>query len=167
MKLNTLKYSLLLLIFTSTAAIAQQVDKTYLDADLSVEARVENLMSQMTLEEKVYQMCQYVGLEHMKAAEAKISPEELDKNDTLGFYPGMLSDDVAKLAEQGKIGSFLHVVTPDEANLLQKLALKSRLQIPLLIGIDAIHGNGLVSGSTIYPSPATLPVLVTATFTII
>lgn len=27
------------------------------------------------------------------------------------------------------------------------------MKIPLLIGIDAIHGNGLVSGSTIYPSP--------------
>lgn len=54
---------------------------------------------------------------------------------------------------QGEIGSFLHVLTPAEANHLQKLAEKSRLKIPLLIGIDAIHGNGLVSGSTIYPSP--------------
>ncbi len=43
-------------------------------------------MSRMTLEEKVYQMCQYVGLEHMKIAEAKISKKDLDKNDALGFY---------------------------------------------------------------------------------
>ena len=89
----------------------------------------------------------------MKHAEAKISPEELEKNDALGFYPGVRSDSVARLASAGKIGSFLHVVTPEEANHLQTLALKSPLKIPLLIGIDAIHGNGLVSGSTIYPSP--------------
>ena len=36
---------------------------------------------------------------------------------------------------------------------MQELALKSPLKIPLLIGIDAIHGNALVSGTTVYPSP--------------
>jgi beta-glucosidase len=125
----------------------------YLNASASVDKRIDDLMSRMTLEDKVYQMCQYVGLEHMRAAESKISPEELDKNDALGFYPGVRSDSVGRLAEAGKIGSFLHVVTPEEANYLQSLAQKSPLKIPLLIGIDAIHGNGLVSGSTIYPSP--------------
>lgn len=125
----------------------------YLDTSASVDDRIEDLMSRMTLEDKVYQMCQYVGLEHMKAAESKISEEELDKNDALGFYPGVRSDSVGRLAEAGKIGSFLHVVTPEEANHLQSLALKAPLKIPLLIGIDAIHGNGLVRGSTIYPSP--------------
>ncbi|MEW4922699.1 glycoside hydrolase family 3 N-terminal domain-containing protein [Algibacter sp. 2305UL17-15] len=125
----------------------------YLDATAKVEDRIEDLMSRMTLEDKVYQMCQYVGLEHMKHAEKNITQEELDKNDALGFYPGVLSDSVGRLAEAGKIGSFLHVVTPEEANYLQELAQKSPLKIPLLIGIDAIHGNGLVSGSTIYPSP--------------
>ncbi|WP_242205408.1 glycoside hydrolase family 3 N-terminal domain-containing protein [Aestuariivivens insulae] len=125
----------------------------YLDAMASVEDRIEDLMSRMTLEDKVYQMCQYVGLEHMKHAENNITAADLEKNDALGFYPGMLSKDVAQLAREGKIGSFLHVVTPEEANELQKLAQESPLKIPLLIGIDAIHGNGLVSGSTIYPSP--------------
>ncbi|WP_188649323.1 glycoside hydrolase family 3 N-terminal domain-containing protein [Yeosuana aromativorans] len=125
----------------------------YLDSSASVNDRVTDLMSRMTLEDKVHQMCQYVGLEHMKAAESEISPEELEKNDALGFYPGMRPEDIARLTTEGKIGSFLHVVTPEEANYLQSLALKSPLKIPLLIGIDAIHGNGLVNGSTIYPSP--------------
>jgi beta-glucosidase len=125
----------------------------YQDASASVEDRIDDLMSCMSIEDKVYQMCQYVGLEHMKHAENNITAADLDKNDALGFYPGMLSKDVAILAEEGKIGSFLHVVTPEEANHLQELAQKSPLKIPLLIGIDAIHGNGLVSGSTIYPSP--------------
>ena len=127
----------------------------YMDASAKVEDRVKDLMSRMTLEDKVWQMCQYVGLEHMKAAEAKIKPEELAKNDALGFYPGLRSDDIAQLTTEGKIGSFLHVVTPEEANELQKLAQQSPLKIPLLIGIDAIHGNGLYEGATIYPSPIT------------
>ncbi len=125
----------------------------YKNASASVKDRIDDLMLRMSIEDKVYQMCQYVGLEHMKHAENNITAADLDKNDALGFYPGMLSKDVAKLATEGKIGSFLHVVTPEEANALQKLAQQSPLQIPLLIGIDAIHGNGLVKGSTIYPSP--------------
>ena len=125
----------------------------YLDSTQNTENRVADLMSIMTLEDKVYQMCQYVGLEHMKRAESKLSKKDLDKNDAQGYYPGLNSDSIAKRITEGKIGSFLHVVTAKEANQLQELALKSPLKIPLLIGIDAIHGNGLVKGSTIYPSP--------------
>ncbi|MBJ6368504.1 glycoside hydrolase family 3 N-terminal domain-containing protein [Snuella sedimenti] len=147
---------LLLFTFSCKEGINEVSDNEhpiYLDASVSVEERIEDLMSRMTLEDKVYQMCQYVGLEHMKHAENNITAADLEKNDALGFYPGMLSKDVAELTKEGKIGSFLHVVTPEEANALQKLAQEAPLKIPLLIGIDAIHGNGLVSGSTIYPSP--------------
>ena len=157
MKFKTLSILLFLaftVVFVSCTSNKKENTKLiYLDAKASTDDRVDDLMSRMTLEDKIYQMCQYVGLEHMQAAEKKISKKELDKNDALGFYPGVRSDSVSRLASAGKIGSFLHVVTPKEANHLQKLALKSPLKIPLLIGIDAIHGNGLVSGSTIYPSP--------------
>ena len=155
-KIKKLSFACIILIVLSCSDKKNMKDDAnpmYLDATAKVDDRIDDLMSRMTLEDKVYQMSQYVGLEHMKAAESKISEEELDKNDALGFYPGVRSDSVGRLAEAGKIGSFLHVVTPEEANYLQSLALKSPLKIPLLIGIDAIHGNGLVSGSTIYPSP--------------
>ncbi|AZQ64844.1 beta-glucosidase [Flammeovirga pectinis] len=125
----------------------------YKNSNIDVQDRVRDLMSRMTLEEKVAQMAQFVGLEHMKKAEEDLSPEELHNNDALGFYPGLHSSDIAKMTEEGKIGSFLHVISAEEANKLQGLAMHSRLKIPLLIGIDAIHGNGLNYGATIYPTP--------------
>lgn len=150
-------FTLILMLFILASVHAQGLKNAiYKDANVSVEKRIDDLMSRMTLEEKVAQMCQFVGLEHMKVAEAKLSVEEMQHSDAQGFYLGLFSKDIAKMTTEGKIGSFLHVVTAEEANYLQELAQKSRLQIPLLIGIDAIHGNGLVSGSTIYPSPISL-----------
>ena len=113
-------------------------------------------MSRMTIYEKACQMNQFVGLEHMKKAEKKLSYEELKKSDTQGFYKGIFSEDVKQMIIDGKIGSFLHVLTAKEANYLQSLAYESKLKIPLLIGIDAIHGNALYKGSTVYPSPITI-----------
>jgi beta-glucosidase len=110
----------------------------------------------MTLEDKVYQMNQFVGLDHMRKAEKDLSPEDLVNNDAQGFYKGVFSNDVMKMTQEGKIGSFLHVLTAEEGNLLQELANESRLKIPILIGIDAIHGNALFNGATVYPSPITL-----------
>ena len=128
----------------------------YQDASASVDDRIEDLMSRMTLEDKAAQMSQYVGLEHMKQALGDLTEEELDKNDAKGFYPGFKTTDIAQLTREGKIGSFLHVLTAKEANELQKLAQESPLQIPLLIGIDAIHGNAYYEGgATVYPTPIT------------
>lgn len=128
----------------------------YLNPQESVEKRVADLMSRMTLEEKVAQMNQYVGLEHMRSAEKDLTEEELKNNTARGFYPGLTSKDIAAMTEKGLVGSFLHVVTAEEANMLQELAQKSRLKIPLLIGIDAIHGNAQVSGCTVYPTNISL-----------
>tara|TARA_B110000467_G_scaffold135557_1_gene132565 strand:- start:6500 stop:8677 length:2178 start_codon:yes stop_codon:yes gene_type:complete len=101
-------------------------------------------------------MNQFVGLDHMRKAEKDLSPEDLVNNDAQGFYKGVFSTDVMKMTQDGKIGSFLHVLTAEEGNLLQGLANESRLKIPILIGIDAIHGNALFRGATVYPSPITL-----------
>jgi len=149
---NTIKMIVLgavLMLFVSFKT-AKNDDPIYLDPSKSIEARVADLMSRMTLEDKVYQMNQFVGLEHMK----KGNPEDdKENNDAQGFYKTLSINDVTKMCEEGKIGSFLHVLTAKEANYLQELALKSPLKIPVLIGIDAIHGNALVSGTTVYPSP--------------
>ena len=140
----------------SFLGFSQNSSPIYLNPNASVENRVNDLMDRMTLEEKVYQMNQFVGLDHMRKAEKDLTEEELRSNDSQGFYKGLFSDDVAEMTRRGEIGSFLHVLTALESNLLQELAAQSRLKIPLLIGIDAIHGNALVSGATVYPSPITL-----------
>ena len=147
-------YSLLLL--TSSFIFSQNSYYPYLDSNLEVNERVDDLMSRMTLFEKACQMNQFVGLEHMKKAEKDLSPDDMKKSDAQGFYKGVFSDDVKQMIINGQIGSFLHVITAEEANYLQQLANKSKLKIPLLIGIDAIHGNALYRGATVYPSPITI-----------
>ena len=155
--MNTIKFKFLFLIIIPIYMVnGQQETIIYLDPNQSVEDRVKDLMNRMSLEEKVYQMNQFVGLDHMRKAEKDLTEEELHSNDAQGFYKGLFSEDVAEMTRRGEIGSFLHVVTARESNLLQNLAAESRLKIPLLIGIDAIHGNALVSGTTVYPSPITL-----------
>ena len=151
------KVILLSLILTVCSFYAQNssglksgVSPLYLDPFQPTEKRIDDLMKRMTLEDKVYQMNQFVGLDHME----KGNPDDdKENNDAQGFYKTLSVNDVSKMCEEGKIGSFLHVLTAKEANYLQELALKSPLKIPVLIGIDAIHGNALVSGTTVYPSP--------------
>ncbi|MDB4179840.1 glycoside hydrolase family 3 C-terminal domain-containing protein [Flavobacteriaceae bacterium] len=154
-----MRLKLLIITFLTVFSISAQENssyKLYLDSSKSHDDRLNDLMSRMTLEDKVYQMNQFVGLDHMRKAEKDLSPEDLVNNDAQGFYKGVFSTDVMKMTQEGKIGSFLHVLTAEEGNLLQELANESRLKIPILIGIDAIHGNALFSGATVYPSPITL-----------
>lgn len=124
----------------------------YKDAKAPVEARVEDLLGRMTLEEKVGQMNQLVGIEHFKQNSATMTAEELATNTANAFYPGVTVTDMEDWTRRGLVSSFLHVLTLEEANYLQKLNMQSRLQIPLLIGIDAIHGNAKCENNTVYPT---------------
>ena len=81
-----------------------------------------------------------------------MTAEELATNTASAFYPGITVKDMEDWTRRGLVSSFLHVLTMEEANYLQKLNMQSRLQIPLLIGIDAIHGNAKCKGNTVYPT---------------
>jgi beta-glucosidase len=78
------------------------------------DERVAALLGQMTLPEKIGQMCQRHV--HEAPTEAQLAA-----------------------AEQGLIGSFFNV-RPEHRNELQRRALSSRLAIPLIFGRDVIHG---------------------------
>lgn len=95
----------------------------YKDSSFSPEKRTEDLLARMTLEEKVGQMCQ------------------IDGHDKPEFW-----------LNERHVGSFLHVVG-EEAARLQKLASETRLGIPLIFGIDAVHGHAFCSGATVFPMP--------------
>lgn len=87
------------------------------------QAEVEKLLSRMTLDEKIGQMCQLHG--------------ENASHDT----------SFLNLVRQGWVGSVLNETDPFQINLLQKIAVEeSRLGIPILFGRDVIHGF-----NTIFP----------------
>jgi len=79
------------------------------------------LIRQMTLDEKIGQLNQYTS---DRNATGKITAD----------------GDKANQIRQGKVGSMLNVVGVEETRKLQKLALQSRLKIPLIFGLDVIHG---------------------------
>ena len=90
--------------------------------DPRIETRIDGLLKQMTVEEKVGQLVQ-------RDAYAGITG--------LGAEGGTRSEPVAR----GEIGSLFNLTDPGQINALQKLAMeKSRMHIPLLIGLDVIHG---------------------------
>ena len=124
----------------------------YQNPQAPIADRVDDLLSRMTLEEKVGQMNQCVGVEHFRKNLGNLTEEELKTNTANAIYPGLVPADLETLTREGKIGSFLHVLTIGEANHLQRLAMESRLAIPLIFGIDAIHGNANAPDNSIYPT---------------
>ena len=92
----------------------------------AIRQQVEALLAQMTLEEKAAQMVQVP-------------------------YTVVGREESLRWAKLGA-GSFLHVLG-DDAREVQQAALKeSRLGIPVIFGIDAIHGHGLNTDAAIFPS---------------
>ncbi len=147
MRNNMKRFTILLLLLASLASCGKA---DWRDASLPASDRAKLLLREMTLEEKVGQMCQYVAPCYVPPGQG--SPyKNIDATDeNLG------NKDLADKIRRGEVGSFLHCMTTKEAIALQELAKESRLGIPLLIGIDAIHGNALIEGCTIYPTSINL-----------
>ncbi|HYT64952.1 MAG TPA: glycoside hydrolase family 3 N-terminal domain-containing protein, partial [Vicinamibacterales bacterium] len=91
-----------------------------------VERRIDALLAQMTLEEKLGQL------------------QQLD-----GQADGRYRDEHLELARKGLLGSTLNVRGAAQVNGLQRAAVEgSRLKIPLIFGFDVIHGY-----RTVFPIP--------------
>ena len=94
-----------------------------------LNSRVEALLKQMTLEEKIGQLVQY----------------------SAGFATGPSASNLTydELVAGGQIGSMLNVVGAEKTNHYQHIAMeKSRLHIPIIFGLDVIHGH-----RTTFPVP--------------
>jgi len=95
----------------------------------SIYKRVDSLLSQMTLEEKIGQINQYSGNWEQTGPKA-VTPKILDE------------------IAQGRVGSLLNVHGAATTRSLQEYAMKSRLKIPLFFAQDVIHGY-----KTTFPIP--------------
>ncbi len=98
-------------------------------ASKDVNARVEALLKQMRLDEKIGQLVQYAAGNATGPAASELSYDEL--------------------AAKGQLGSLLNVVGAEKTNHYQHIAVEnSRLHIPILFGLDVIHGH-----RTTFPVP--------------
>ncbi|MFV0505188.1 MAG: beta-glucosidase BglX [Bacteroidales bacterium] len=95
----------------------------------SIDTKVDELLSKMTIEEKVGQLNQYTG--NWQAT-------------------GPVVRDTTKYTQikNGKVGAMLNIKGVDRVRTLQEYAMQSRLKIPLVFGLDVVHGF-----RTIFPIP--------------
>lgn len=113
-------------------------------ASPETEKRVDALLKQMTLEEKLGQLVQYSDSGYNEALTADEEAASPGKNPTAHEKV-----DAMQLAAAGRLGSLLNTVGQARINALQHAAVeKSRMHIPLMFGADIIHGY-----KTIYPIP--------------
>ncbi len=120
-------------------------------ADPAIETRVERLLRQMTLEEKIGQLVQYNDTGDSPGIQAAGSRPAGDKGSVIVALNPVTANhlDVMDLAARGRVGSMLNTIGAQRTNIYQHLAVeKSRLHIPLLFGADVIHGY-----RTVYPIP--------------
>ncbi|NLP09574.1 glycoside hydrolase family 3 protein, partial [bacterium] len=123
-----------LIIMSAVVGNAPCFSQSYLDPKAPVPLRVEDLLSRMTLEEKIGQMTQ---------------PDRISltqESDIAAFYLGsVLSGGGSAPAENSAKG------WADMYDRYQSIALSTRLAIPLLYGVDAVHGHNNVKGAVIFP----------------
>ena len=128
-----MKKYIVFLIFLFINVSCDNIESNNL-SEVEITKRVSELIDSMTLDEKVGQMTQ-------------IDQRFLDTITDLSTYS------IGSLLSGG--GSHPKVNEPqawlDMYNKYQEETLKSRLQIPLIYGIDAVHGHNNVYGATIFP----------------
>ena len=120
-----------------------------------IEKRVEELLAKMTLHEKVGQLHQVAP---SKAGGFEIPVEEafklyqsgeMDEKTYEAIRDHRVLNDHEEEIRRGEIGSFISVMDAKTANRYQRIAVEeSRLRIPLIFGLDVIHGF-----RTMFPIP--------------
>ncbi|KAL6637857.1 hypothetical protein ACP70R_025429 [Stipagrostis hirtigluma subsp. patula] len=116
----------------SSAAASEYVK--YKDPKQPINERVDDLLGRMTLEEKIGQMSQ---IERANASTAVIEKY---------FVGSVLSGGGSVPAAKANASTWQKMVAK-----MQKAALRTRLGIPIIYGIDAVHGNNNVYNATIFP----------------
>jgi beta-glucosidase len=115
-------------------------------ASVGHENEIEQLLAKMTLQEKIGQMTQF-----------DIQMVTDGQNQSIKVNPAKLRKAVVEYG----VGSILNVydeaLTPERwheiINSIQAAAAQARLKIPVLYGIDSIHGANYIQRSTLFPQP--------------
>ncbi|WP_232534126.1 glycoside hydrolase family 3 protein [Plantactinospora sp. KBS50] len=107
----------------------------YLDSRRPVDRRVEDLLRRMTLTEKIGQMTQ-----------AERAAVDADPSLVAQWQLGSVLSGGGSTPASNTPAAWVEMV-----NRFQEQALSTRLQIPMIYGIDAVHGHGNVYGATVFP----------------
>ena len=118
-----------------TAALPTPTDESpaYRNASLPIEQRVEDLLARMTPAEKIGQMTQ--------VEKNSIHPDDITTMSLGSILSGGGGSPATNTAEGWA----------EMTDGFQQYALKTRLGIPLLYGVDAVHGHGNLYGATLFP----------------
>jgi beta-glucosidase len=129
---------LLLLVVLLVSCAPKPIYIPYKDPGQPVEERLEDLLSRMTLEEKIGQMTQVEN--------NSITPYYL-------FPPAEVAKYFIGSVLSGGNGSGFYTLADwtGVAKSYEVEAVTTRLGIPLIFGVDSVHGFGHVNGATIFP----------------
>jgi beta-glucosidase len=107
--------------------------RPWTDATKSVDERVAALLGQMTLDEKIGQMTQ-------------VEKNAVDASNTAAFNLGSILSGGGGSPSPNTAQAWYDMI-----DAYQQAALGTRLGIPILYGVDAVHGHNNVEGATIFP----------------
>ncbi len=116
-----------------TPAEEAEAVPSYLDPSQPVSVRVDDLLSRMTLEEKIGQMTQ-------------VEKNSIAAGDITEYAIGSILSGGGGSPDTNTVSEWREMTDAFQAE-----ALATRLGIPLLYGVDAVHGHGNLYGATIFP----------------
>ena len=105
----------------------------YTDPSQPVDVRVEDLLKRMTLEEKIGQMTQ-------------VEKNSIKAGDIKKYYIGSILSGGGGSPAKNTTQAWYAMVQG-----FQNEALSTRLKIPIIYGVDAVHGHGNLQNATIFP----------------
>ncbi|HEX2622124.1 MAG TPA: glycoside hydrolase family 3 protein, partial [Phototrophicaceae bacterium] len=132
--ISTIMMLVVALFSVSAQASAQSDTPPYLDPTLSAEERTADLLARMSLDEKIGQMT--------LVEKGSIQPPEVAK----WYIGGILSGGGGYPTGNNTPEGWLEMVSS-----YQEQALQTPLAIPMIYGVDAVHGHNNVKGAVVFP----------------
>jgi beta-glucosidase len=123
-------------VVSAPAALTETASQIplHIDSSLPISEQVEDLLGQMTLDEKIGQMTQ-------------VEKNSIQWGDITKYFIGLILS-----GGGGSPSTNTAEAWADMINGFQQQALATRLRIPIIYGVDAVHGHGNLYSATIFPA---------------